>query len=149
MEKLSDGRGNSKGRVVTCGEVERVIFPKGAEHNNEDLPTSKAVDDMDQDATGHDGAEASDNSDGGVPVSSPRSPTEVSVDLHTDSRVRGMQRAKDREMVRQAARRGATLGFFSWDADRDGVPLKVEAVQNGKIVEASFAKGEWGVRWRN
>lgn len=26
---------------------------------------------------------------------------------------------------------------------------RVEAVQNGRVVEASFAKGEWGVRWRD
>ena len=25
---------------------------------------------------------------------------------------------------------------------------KCEAVMNGQVVEASYAKGEWGIRWR-
>ena len=48
------------------------------------------------------------------------------------------------------ARNGAT-------GDRDGSGdnaggqerrKKCEAVMNGQVVEASYAKGEWGIRWR-
>ena len=65
----------------------------------------------------------------------------------------GLLRAKQRELVRQAARRGVVFGFVVGDGDGEGegiekVRRKVEAVQNGRVVESSFAKGEWGVRWR-
>ena len=70
---------------------------------------------------------------------------------------RGMRRAREREMVRQAGRRIVVFGVpgeASEDAggreraDGDGERLAVEAVQEGRVVEASFAKGEWGVRWK-
>ena len=72
----------------------------------------------------------------------------------------GQQRAEERELVRQAARRGVAFGFIIRSRTHDaegGVGQKTsageerrrcEAVQGGRVVEASFAKGEWGVRWR-
>ena len=75
----------------------------------------------------------------------------------------GQKRAEEREMVRRAARRGCAFGFMVPEGEkRDGVGKersdgkannveqrrKCEAVMKGSVVEASFAKGEWGIRWR-
>lgn len=57
----------------------------------------------------------------------------------------GQRRADEREMVRKAARRGCAFGF-TVEGEED--KRKCEAVMKGTVVEASFAKGEWGVRWR-
>ena len=74
--------------------------------------------------------------------------------LELDPRKRGMQRARHREMVRQAARRGVAFGFNvhtddteRTTTDNQEVRKKVLAVQNGETVDPSFAKGEWGVKW--
>lgn len=83
--------------------------------------------------------------------------------------------AHRREMVRCAARRGCAFGFMGGGEPEGGeeaagpkkkgkkkpvdVPeddggaqterrRKCEAVMNEQVVEASFAKGEWGIRWR-
>jgi hypothetical protein len=57
----------------------------------------------------------------------------------------GQRRADEREKVRQAARRGCAFGFA---VEGEEEKRKCEAVMKGAVVEASFAKGEWGVRWR-
>lgn len=57
----------------------------------------------------------------------------------------GQHRAEQREMVRKAARRGCAFGFAT---EGEEEKKKCEAVMKGTVVEASFAKGEWGVRWR-
>ncbi|KAI0020959.1 hypothetical protein F4780DRAFT_778950 [Xylariomycetidae sp. FL0641] len=57
----------------------------------------------------------------------------------------GQRRAQQREMVRCAARRGVVFGF---PGEEGGAPRKCEAVMQGKVVEPSFAKGDWAVRWR-
>jgi hypothetical protein len=57
----------------------------------------------------------------------------------------GQRRAEEREMVRKAARRGCAFGFAV--VGEEG-KRKCEAVMKGNVVESSFAKGEWGVRWR-
>jgi hypothetical protein len=57
----------------------------------------------------------------------------------------GQRRADEREMVRKAARRGCAFGFAVEGEDEK---RKCEAVMKGVVVESSFAKGEWGVRWR-
>ena len=68
-------------------------------------------------------------------------------------RLEGQRRADEREMVRKAARRGCAFGFVV-DGDEGvrggekGEKRKCEAIMKGAVVEASFAKGEWGVRWR-
>jgi hypothetical protein len=49
-----------------------------------------------------------------------------------------------REEARRAARRLVNFGFSSQGVDED---RPVEAVQDGHVVETSFAKGEWGIRW--
>ncbi|KAH7060429.1 hypothetical protein B0J12DRAFT_708283 [Macrophomina phaseolina] len=67
-----------------------------------------------------------------------------------EKREQGQKRAQEREMVRCAARRGVAFGFVVKQADDDQTEArrKCEAVMQGKVVEASFAKGDWGVRWR-
>jgi hypothetical protein len=57
----------------------------------------------------------------------------------------GQRKADEREMVRKAARRGCAFGF---KVEGEEEKRKCEAVMKGAVVEASFAKGEWGVRWR-
>lgn len=73
-----------------------------------------------------------------------------------EKRRQGLRRAKEREMVRCAARRGVVFGFRV-DGGAGGVDEKgrggeqrrlCEAVMNGKVVEPSFAKGDWSIRWR-
>lgn len=60
-------------------------------------------------------------------------------------RRQGQRRADEREMVRKAARRGCAFGFA---VDGESERRMCEAVMKGAVVEASFAKGEWGIRWR-
>ncbi|KAF1932586.1 uncharacterized protein M421DRAFT_416210 [Didymella exigua CBS 183.55] len=68
-------------------------------------------------------------------------------------RLEGQRRADEREMVRKAARRGCAFGFVV-DGDEGvrggdkGERRKCEAVMKGAVVESSFAKGDWAVRWR-
>ena len=57
----------------------------------------------------------------------------------------GQRRADEREMVKKAARRGCAFGFT---VEGEEGKRKCEAVMKGVVVEASFAKGEWGIRWR-
>jgi hypothetical protein len=68
------------------------------------------------------------------------SEAEKQVELSTDRPI-----TDAREEARRAARR---LVAFGWPT-----PLTetrpVEPVQNGKVVETSFAKGEWGIRWKD
>ena len=74
-------------------------------------------------------------------------------------RLDGRKKADEREMVRKAARRGCAFGFVvPQESDREklkGTTLpsmecrrKCEAIMKGAVVEASFAKGDWGIRWR-
>ena len=89
-----------------------------------------------------------------------------------EKRQEGQQRAEEREMVRRAARRGVVFGFVAdalepdlltqsgtgpstaRQSDRKGrIPdpetrRKCEAVMQGAVVEPSFAKGNWAIRWR-
>ncbi|WVQ63826.1 uncharacterized protein L199_001981 [Kwoniella botswanensis] len=53
---------------------------------------------------------------------------------------------EQREESRRAARRIVAFGFPSQGIAEEG--REVEAIQNGKSVETSFAKGEWGIRWK-
>ena len=69
--------------------------------------------------------------------------TETSEEL--GKRVEGQQRAEEREMVRRAARRGVVFGLL---VNPSETRQKCEAVMNGAVVEPSFAKGDWSIRWR-
>ena len=82
-------------------------------------------------------------------------------------RKEGQRRAEEREMVRKAARRGCAFGFLLDETGKEKekqkkgrqgsleteLPKKenrrkCEAVMNGSVVEPSFAKGDWAIRWR-
>lgn len=65
-------------------------------------------------------------------------------DAMLEKRREGLRRARHREMVRCAARRGVVFGLGE---GADG-KRKCEAVMLGKVVEPSFAKGDWSIRWR-
>jgi len=63
-------------------------------------------------------------------------------------RAEGQKKAQQREMVRRAARRGVVFGFDVHAGEGPTTLKKCEAVMQGKVVEPSFAKGNWAVRWR-
>ena len=81
-----------------------------------------------------------------------------------EKRKQRQKRAKEREMVKCAARRGIIFGFMVEPGhieDTSGRSKqgkeenpaqfersKCEAVMLGKVVEPSFAKGDWSIRWR-
>lgn len=90
----------------------------------------------------------------------------------SEQRQAGQDQAEKREMVRRAARRGVVFGFLipndlpqttkptkakkrraKGEADEDDeVPSErrrfCEAVMRGSVVEPSYAKGNWAIRWR-
>ena len=147
------GGGDGGGRVVvTCGHVEGVLFPQtkngggdGAEGDALGLGRKEQEDDVSDE-------EASDEDEGGgVPLTDNNNENNVADRasrgaVEADPRKAGMERARNREMVRQAARRLVAFGAPVGEAG--GQVRAVEAVQGGRVVESSFAKGEWGVRWR-
>jgi hypothetical protein len=83
-----------------------------------------------------------------------------------EKRREGQRRVKEKEMVKCAARRGVVFGFAIDQGKEEpltgnrgpisengpdknsGRRKKCEAVMNGQVVEPSFAKGNWGIRWR-
>lgn len=68
-----------------------------------------------------------------------------------EKRLQGQKKVKEREMVRCAARRGVVFGFLLGEGSNNGGKeerRKCEAVMLGKVVEPSFAKGDWAIRWR-
>jgi hypothetical protein len=78
----------------------------------------------------------------------------------------GQRRAEEKEMVKCAARRAVVFGLESSRVlagegkkgkkgkdDEDGEPKlegrrMCEAVMHGAVVEPSYAKGDWSIRWR-
>lgn len=67
-----------------------------------------------------------------------------------EKRRQGQKKARQREMVRCAARRAVVFGLAAGDGQGEGKDRrKCEAVMNGKVVEPSFAKGSWSIRWRD
>ncbi|RYP91828.1 hypothetical protein DL770_002084 [Monosporascus sp. CRB-9-2] len=63
-------------------------------------------------------------------------------------RLDGLRRAQQKEMVRSAARRGVAFGFVVGGSSGKETRRKCEAIMLGKVVEPSFAKGNWCIRWR-
>ena len=151
---------------MSCEEVEREVFAttrRGTEEEKEDEEDDGRIGPFDAAEQGEGGqsgdGDESEDEDGGVPLPCPvehptasTTTTAATIDpkvegaAHmTNPRERGMQKAKEREMVRRAARRGVAFGFEMEEGGR--TRKSVEAVQGGRVVESSFAKGEWGVRW--
>ena len=162
---LGDGR---ERRIVSCEEVEREVFTatrRGTEEEKEEEEDNDGrIGPFDVALPGEEGesgdGDESEDEDGGVrlhcPVEHHTATTITATDtnfmrpkmeggsLMTNPRERGMQKAKERELVRRAARRGVAFGF---EMEEGGRRRRVEAVQGGRLVESSFAKGDWGVRW--
>lgn len=66
-----------------------------------------------------------------------------------EKRRQGQKKARQRELVRCAARRAVVFGLDPGGVEGPGgYRRKCEAVMNGKVVEPSFAKGSWSIRWR-
>ncbi|KAF4450818.1 hypothetical protein F53441_6150 [Fusarium austroafricanum] len=66
-------------------------------------------------------------------------------DAMLEKRKQGQKRAKEKEMTKCAARRGVIFGL---SVNENGEKRLCEAVMSGKVVEPSFAKGDWAIRWR-
>lgn len=146
--------------VASCGEVEGVVFPsvgKGGDGDDgvvggaEEGVGSDSDEDEDEgggvrierdDGVGEDGGAAAAAAVGGGGGVGDRAGAGI---VEADPRKAGMERARNREMVRQAARR---LVAFGARGAEGGQTRAVEAVQGGRVVESSFAKGEWGIRWK-
>jgi hypothetical protein len=62
-------------------------------------------------------------------------------------RLEGQRIAEEKELVKRAARRGCVFGFVVKDALPENRKM-CEAIMNGNVVEPSFAKGDWCLRWR-
>ena len=77
----------------------------------------------------------------------------------------GQRIAEEKEMVKSAARRLVVFGIEREDGARDSKEGKggkkkdaregkesdrrmCEAFMNNAVVEPSYAKGDWGIRWR-
>ena len=151
-------------RVVDCAEVERKVFgalAKGGELDTQEHDAYK------NDERSSSSQTSDDDDDGGVPLDGHSLPGASSERQHevldnlTPQQL-GRQRAANREKVRQAARRGAVFGFLTGSTealtqsqsrkDHEGGEIRrrrVEAIQSGRVVEASFAKGPWDVRWKD
>lgn len=134
--------------------MERLVFTKT---RTDDGVCREEVEPLEADGPGGDGQsdveeEAEDDDGGGVRLPSNMEPPAAITTVEPKPGKRspisprkwGMNKAKEREMVRRAARRGVAFGFEM----EEGKRRSVEAVQRGRVVESSFAKGEWGVRWR-
>lgn len=82
-------------------------------------------------------------------------------------RIEGQRRAEERELVRKAARRAVVFGLIVDEEQVNQSPKrskmknkppeaettvpvrrKCEAVMQGQVVEPSYAKGNWAIRWR-
>lgn len=60
-------------------------------------------------------------------------------------RLEGDKKAHQKEMVKSAARRGVVFGFEAPVGKRKHCEC---VMPGGKVVEPHFAKGNWGIRWR-
>ena len=154
----SPGRGGSGKGIVLCGEVEERVFGSVGDATDSKGPSGAEL-------IGGDASSEDEGSDGGVTIDDvetvgPRG----AFDNDLTPQQLGRQRAANREKVRQAARRGVVFGFLVDETGYDNggerktggdfgekgqKRRRVEAVQGGRVVEASFAKGEWGVKWRD
>ncbi|KAK3388692.1 glycoside hydrolase [Sordaria brevicollis] len=61
-------------------------------------------------------------------------------------RLEGDKKAHQKEMVKSVARKGVVFGFEAGDGGKRKYCECV--IPGGKVVEPHFAKGNWGIRWR-
>jgi hypothetical protein len=116
-----------------------------------DLETPRAADVPDQIAYGYGGGkirppQEQNDINGGVGGEKGWAERIEETDEMKAKRREGQRRADEREMVRRAARRLVAFGIAGGNESDE--KRKCEAVMKGVVVEASFAKGEWGIRWR-
>lgn len=197
--------------LVPCSEVESAIFDRvkdptkvygrkrnRAKRGTEDDEEWKAVGmnsskSDDEDEADGDESESAQHTDGSIDVGTdPKADAQgstVTASEELQRRKEGQKLAKERELVKCAARRACVFGLLvpaeqhqsmqskvldgkakhkerkkgvrRKDADSEDEGLgngdeqdqstnrrKCEAVMNGKVVEPSFAKGDWCIRWR-
>lgn len=143
--------------VITCDEIERIAF---------DRKTEATVAEQTDEGFG------SENDDLIVGAEGDEKSADESSDARKadalEKQKAGNKRAKEREMVRRAARRAVVFGFPVDQAEaerpqsrgknaskeeQEGPPediprRKCEALMSGHVVEPSYAKGNWSIRWR-
>lgn len=154
IEKIDVKSRTKKGdhrNLIATDEIEDVVFDRNKEPANgskveapgEDQPGSEAEFDPYEVQD-----EAAMDSQGNRP--NPTGPGSA------EKRQEGQKRADEREAVRRAARRAVVFGFVVDEKDisskgqsSDETPRrKCEAVMSGQVVEPSYAKGNWYIRWR-
>jgi hypothetical protein len=114
-----------KGSVVLCSEVESLVFP--ASDPSDETGRVEATDQ---------GGSKAGESDTALGAQAGESAVQEMKNK--------MEPSQAREETRRTARRLVNFGWQSQGVQED---RPVEAVQKGKVVEGSFAKGEWGIRW--
>lgn len=139
--KLQKG---DKRLIITCDEIENIVFDR------EPSPDLKQISSSKTSGTNDSIVNESDThvDQGGRQVKS--------VEAEAIKRAKGQRRAEEREIVRRAARRAVVFGLAmesetSPDYENDleaPVRRKCEAIMNGQVVEPSYAKGDWAIRWR-
>ena len=152
IEGIDVGSRKKKGdhrNLIATDEIEAVVFgrskPSGAPNpgQDDDAEDEEPFDPYEQPD------EASMDSIGNRP--NPTGPGSA------EKQQEGQKRADEREAVRRAARRAVVFGFAARsDVNASGAEhgseevskRKAEAVRSGQVVEPSYAKGNWYIRWR-
>ena len=149
-------RKGDRRNMLTCDEIEELVFDRKPAET--DASTDHTHEDFEEDPYAVQ-EEVPDSDLQGKPPN-PTGPGSE------EKRQEGQKRAEEREMIRRGARRAVVFGFpiektaeavkenrskpeTDQQASSDETPRrKCEAVMNGQVVEPSFAKGNWSIRWR-
>lgn len=169
-------RKGDKRVVVTMGEIEGIVFARGdgdgdgdGEGKEEEVGEGEGESEVDEGNVTHESEGEETLADGGVKTIEDdeeavgrKSQEDATPDTR---RQEGQRRADEREKVRRAARRAVVFGFpvdppetnqgksktkgGDKEPAAEEAPRRMcEAVMNGKVVDPSFAKGNWSIRWR-
>merc|ERR1711939_437483 len=140
--------------IVECTEVQEVIFQRGKDPE----PTAQGRSDIpDMVPFGYGSGKIrppqSQNSiNGSIGGEKGRAERIEETNEMKEKRREGQRIAEEREMVRKAARRGCAFGFVAdggtEEKGKKSERRMCEAVMKGAVVEPSYAKGDWGIRWR-
>lgn len=137
--------------LIATDEIEDIVFERSKQSTDADKSEGAEEDKHDSEAESDPYEvqdEAAMDSQGNRP--NPTGPGS------TEKRQEGQKRADEREAVRRAARRAVVFGFVTDEKETsskgqssDETPRrKCEAVMGGQVVEPSYAKGNWYIRWR-
>lgn len=162
--------------LVLCSDVENIVFEREASwrsstRRGQGFERKVEFSRVDVDNIIEANAEPSGQSTEALTEDS--TSKEANVNDIKSKQMQGLKNAEEKETVKCAARRGCIFGFevrndtddrrtrakernfeFRESVVNDGTrPAKqtrrlCEAVVNGIVVEPSFAKGDWGIRWR-